>query len=509
MREGTIYDPTLYASPLNVFLPSFFPHICSETLPNGDIITMPSPKMHFEVIEALKKSKERTLIVAPRGSAKSTLITFLWVLYVSLYGLSTYTVIVSDSHTKACDFLSRIRMELEKNDFLREVFDITLNKPWAEGQISFTVGWLPKNRQVVNIIARGAGQSLRGFVKDVRPELIVLDDVETDESTATKQKVEKMQKWFWGQIVPSLDPINGKVIVVGTIISEESLLSSLISLAKQLPDTWVYKHYAIMDENKHSIWPERFPDWKIAQIKDEYERTGMLDKFYKEYMNDPQSNPNKPLDWRLLRPYNRLLLAQQGVPMRYYVAVDFGATPGLEGVLNDRDYTVVMVGGVDYNGNIYIVEYIKDRISLPEAINFMFALYFKYNCRGIAIESGGPQKAFYNMVIEAQRTRMQYMNTYELKHSTTMKKSTRIMTTIQPKLSAGKIYYLPENVEVLEDFKYYDPKSSRGHDDLLDCLSNLLIYLGEVGVLAPRMEPANIFEAGIQSDLNKPRIFMP
>lgn len=483
--QSPLHDPALYLDPLRTFLPCFFKHIITQYKRDGQEETLPSPEFHQEIVDVLKGQSPRTVIISPRGSAKSSLISFMWIMYVSMYGLSPFTILISDSHKKAVSFLSRIKRELEGNRFLREVFDIRLGTPWSQDDIVFYLGWL--NNLRVRIVARGTGQSLRGYVDDVRPTLVVCDDIETDENCATEDKRSKIRDWFWTGVIPAIDPHIGRVIVVGTIIHQDSLLSRFLD---NTPDNWIIKKYSILKEDGSPLWPERFSAEDIQRIKDEYIKQGMLHRFYQEYMNDVSGGELSAFNVSKIRWYNPFEL--NNLYLRNYMAVDFGAS-----IEAGADYSVIMVGGVSDSGDIYIREYVRDRMMPHEILDTMFNLYSKYSCLELGLETCGPQKAYVYMLNEACRSRGHYLRIREIRHR--IPKEQRIMA-IQPVLESGRLYTLATMRELSDELKVF-PRGK--HDDVSDCLGNLLIVLAENKATTPRNRYS------YEENVNTPNLFMP
>ncbi len=89
-------------------------------------------------------------------------------------------------------------------------------------------------------------------------------------------------------VIPSLSD-DGKICMIGTVISEDCFLY----WAKE-SETWKVLWFSIWDENKKSIWPERFPKSRILGIRKEFESVGNLNGFFQEYMNIAQSPDNAP-----------------------------------------------------------------------------------------------------------------------------------------------------------------------------------------------------------------------
>lgn len=494
MSKG-IYDPLLYRDPLRDFLPAFFPHIMEAVKPDGSIVKFPSPPFHYEIMDALKEMHPRTMILAPRGSSKSTLLTFVWLMYISCFGLSPFTIVVSDSYKKACGFLERLKRELMSNKFLINTFEISKGTPWATGELVLHLGWL--NGKRIRILARGAGQSLRGYVDDVRPTCVMLDDIEDEKNTNTPEQREKVRNWLYGQVLPGLDPVAGQLIIAGTIVHEDAMLARLYA---NPPDGWKTLRYGILDDAGKPIWPERFPLKKINSIKEEYARQGVLSKFYMEYMNDPSAKEFRTFSKDQIRYYNPFAIEGD---LRHYMATDFGYS--LKG---DSDYSVILVAGVDDAGNIYIREYIRERLKPSEVLSHIMDMYEKYQCNAVGIETNGPQKVYYYMLDEEKNNRSAY-NVKIVELNQNISKDARIVQ-LQPKFEGGQIFILPDMKDLENEITSYTPNSrSNMKDDVIDTLSNLLIVLNKMHAGGPRKVFNPVDYTSSTDNYSQHTIYMP
>jgi predicted phage terminase large subunit-like protein len=170
---------------------------------------------------------ERIAIAAPRNSAKSSISSTIYPLWSLCYEKDKFIVILSDTKGKAVEFLSHIKTEIETNEKLREDFpEIWENKPkrWANDEIVMANG--------SKIIALGSGQKIRGRrSRESRPSLIILDDVENETNTLTVESRDKLFNWFTKAVLKS-GAQGTNVIVVGTILHYDSLLSQLTDINK-------------------------------------------------------------------------------------------------------------------------------------------------------------------------------------------------------------------------------------------------------------------------------------
>src|SRR5687767_11765630 len=82
--------------------------------------------MHNELFGLLQNMisdrPQRIAIAAPRGHAKSTIVSETFVLWCICYKLEHYILIVSQTLDQASAYLSHIKHELETNPILKEDF---------------------------------------------------------------------------------------------------------------------------------------------------------------------------------------------------------------------------------------------------------------------------------------------------------------------------------------------------------------------------------------------------
>ncbi|MGG1669779.1 hypothetical protein ACIFOE_03850, partial [Paenibacillus sp. NRS-1783] len=96
-------------------------------------------KFHKELFTELRHMLAHTgLITAfglPREHGKSTISSFLFPLYATLYDKSQFTLIISATEQIALPFLDMIKDELETNTMLIEDFGIRKGSRWNNNEI--------------------------------------------------------------------------------------------------------------------------------------------------------------------------------------------------------------------------------------------------------------------------------------------------------------------------------------------------------------------------------------
>ena len=428
-----------------------------------------TPPFHHEVYSALADDDEkRVLIAAPRGTAKSTVTTLIYPLWRLAFKRSDedmFMVIISESQAQSINFLSRIKYHLTHSQNFKKTFgDMGPNtaQRWTHTDVVLANG--------TRIIAVGTGQRVRGFIEgDTRPNLIIVDDFESELNAFTPEARAKNRKWMTEAVIPSLSD-DGKICMIGTVISEDCFLY----WAKE-SETWKVLWFSIWDENKKSIWPERFPKSRILGIRKEFESVGNLNGFFQEYMNIAQSPDNAPFkpEWVKMHHYDYERIDGQNcltrtiddekkiIPVDIYCGVDPASS------LSARaDFFVVATIGVDSDNNKYVIDIYRNRISPAEQPQILIDKFKKYRPRRMKVETVGYQEALRVAVRDLMREENLYIPGLESGVKPRNSKSERLMSLV-PMFARKQFHFRPEDIEAQQEFLSY-PKGK--HDDIMDAV---------------------------------------
>ena len=194
---------------------------------------LPFSRMHRELFAALadlvNKRVGRLAVAAPRGHAKSTIVSLAYVLWCVLSEHEKLVLLVSATREQVILLLKAIKDELQQNGALLEDFPEICHpkgapnqpQPWRDNRILLHNGAM--------ISAYGAGQILRGVKNEIhRPGLIVVDDIENYEQVIHEEQRHKLHAWFNGTLLHAGHP-GTNVVVVGTILHHDSLLANLVN----------------------------------------------------------------------------------------------------------------------------------------------------------------------------------------------------------------------------------------------------------------------------------------
>ena len=234
------------------------PQAFARTYLQHHIKVAPS-QMHLELYKLLQEAstarQQRIAIAAPRGHAKTTIVSLVYVLWSVLYGKEKFVLLVSATREQAVQLLKAIRDELQTNPLLISDFPECCNPPgrkpaptpWKEHQIV-----LPNGSA---IRALGANQGLRGVKHNQhRPSLIIADDLENADTVIFEEQRDRLHRWFSGTLMKAGEP-STNVVVIGTVLHHHSLLASLTAPTS----SWTARVYAAI--KRFSDQPPLWEKW--------------------------------------------------------------------------------------------------------------------------------------------------------------------------------------------------------------------------------------------------------
>ena len=176
---------------------------------------------------------------APRGHAKTTNFTFLRVMKSIAYRLNYFILIISDTWNQGVLFLDSIRNEIKVNSEFTHTYGVTLETDKVD-ELVIRIANGDGTYHEMMIRAMGAGQKFRGLkFRSKRPDLVLLDDVENDELVRSDERRDKLKRWFWGTLIPSLaeiDPVKHIQLYSEFDLEEEHQVLQDILENDQIPE---------------------------------------------------------------------------------------------------------------------------------------------------------------------------------------------------------------------------------------------------------------------------------
>lgn len=317
--------------------------------------------------------KSRIVRAAPREFAKSFYHSVVWPLYAAITGLKRDIVIVSATQALSKDWLRIIRFELENNFAIHETFGHFENPggKWTEEEIVLANG--------ARIRAKGKEYQLRGL----HPDLIVLDDLETDESAASQELRHRDKEFFWNTVQYCLTD-RSQLVVVGTILHPDSLLADLVFREGKDRGWSVSLHRAL--ESDQSTWPSRHPTPKLLE-----ERSRNLYAFERERQNNPLGE-GKTL---ILREWRRTFTDRPEIS-ETFMAIDPAVSDK-----SSADYTAISILGVSPDGNVYDLNSMRGHWLPMDTVRRVAWLWktTKPQPRFVGLESVAAQRVFKPLIL--------------------------------------------------------------------------------------------------------------
>jgi len=198
------------------------------------------------------KHDNHLAIAAPRGHAKSTIVSFFYVMWLICHNKEKFILIFSATAKQAQTLLSDITNTLITNTKLLEDFsDVFAGNDNIRPKVT-QHEIITKNN--IKIMALGWEQNLRGFRhRQDRPTLMILDDIDSEKNTYSDSYREKLYKWLTNTLLKSGDR-KFNTVAIGTLLHPASLLSRLTS-SKEFPDwdKYIFKAVIHFSERK-DLW---------------------------------------------------------------------------------------------------------------------------------------------------------------------------------------------------------------------------------------------------------------
>jgi predicted phage terminase large subunit-like protein len=473
----------------------------------------------------------RFALAAPRGAAKSTLVSLILLLHDVVFHRERYIVLLSATERQARQRLRAIRAELDSPSV----------RPWIGSGIEVTGTTRSLRIGGVQIDVAGAGCELRGLnVDGWRPTKIVLDDAEPSRCADSPTARGRLLDWF-AEVVEYLGDRYTHIVAIGTILHEKSLLASLlgradfvshrarsiITHAEGSTEAWTQwrrllldlsdpdrrqharefhqAHRADMDAGSEVLWPDK-EDYEelMAQLTLQGRRA-----FAQEKQNEPMGPEEALFDpeqilrgfWRGSVLEIRLGAGDQATLLRSIPnAAKSGQRVGFldsalgkGGQRGSGDFAALAVVLELPDGTMLVERLEARRIPPSQQVGRLYDLHALAPFVEVGVEGTGFQELLLLPIEEERRRRRAARQRDDLAVRAirpTRSKAARI-ASLEPLLSAGRLVLAEGLDEELWDELRTWPRCR--HDDALDALA------GAVGLLQDRPQKTKKIYEGIRS----------
>lgn len=327
--------------------------------------------LHASIIHNVSDN-QASMDLAPRGHGKSTIGDVDFCITKVLRNPDIRIMIGSKTQTQASAFLKEIRTHFEQNVNLIRIFgDWKKSRDNVWNDKEFTVNRRTVIKKEATVSALGAS----GAVVSKHFDIIIGDDLVGFENARTEAQRKVLKEWFYSSLYPTLEP-DGEIHILGTRYSPMDLYEDLIKSKNYKIN--VQQAITIKDGQEYSLWESKFSLEKLRSIREE---TGLI-IFNMQYQNNTELAKGKIFKYKYFKHFeeydidydlNRVrvkVLDSQGVPYWIPVRIYMGADLAIsEDETSNNDYFVLTVIGVDKNKNVYVLDYLKERLTFNAQLN--------------------------------------------------------------------------------------------------------------------------------------------
>jgi hypothetical protein len=306
----------------------------------------------------------------------------------------------------------------------------------------------------------GIGGQLRGG----RRGLIVLDDLENEETASSEEQRDKLKRRIGKEIAPKLLP-NGELVYVGTPVHQLCYIHQVYQTPNNGWEKLMFPAYKDGRQEKgNEVWGIMYSHDFLQGEKSKWG----TNYFSSEYLCNPIVDENCPIKPEQVRTWTEL-------PHQYscVIAVDPAYSED-----TSADYKVASLVAIDQAQNRYLLNYIRTHEALGDFQDSIINLFLqnKAYCTGVGIPNSGVEKSFFDSFMKKCEERKVYPPIIELKNSFTRAGTTisvrnkrdRVVAALQPLFQNGKYYIRPEHLEAREELLLIGQSKN---DDIVDTMA--------------------------------------
>jgi len=492
------------------------------------IFTEKTPLLHVALHNFLNRPSKYKVICMFRGGGKTTSINKVDIFSKIFFEHERFIQIFSTTSTKAEKFIADAKSMII--NAIKKGYNIKKGVIWRTNAIEVIVD----NIHTCYIEVYGAGQDPRGSTYEfARPTLHIYDDIESNQgqyAIKTNDNRIKLRSWFYGECLPALDPIYGRVIFIGTILHTDSLLNRILNDVYEDgekldddEDEWDKLIIPIIEDGKSS-WRDRFPNTNadaklkekdifektgkvvkiesIEKIKRKYTRLGQLKTFYQEYLCVAQSEESRMFKEEYFKYFSHVEYSTKEtyiefknakeqkrvlIPEPLNIVFDDGSKIAIKDTVRfatkdqgssgskskkGNDDSVIITAAYDSGGNMYILDISCGKWTpFEKSVNIMRTFKtFEYSRLGI--ESGGMQNEYFYTIDLFQKETGIRIPVEEISHGG-VNKNIRI-ANLEVLFLAGKIWFNrsdPNTSKAEANFLAFDIDIEGANDNIPDAIA--------------------------------------
>lgn len=358
-------------------------------------------------------------------------------------------------------------------NYVRDRDGVVRHKPtgvWSQKE--FEIDHPERKARMVRDVTVSAS-TVEGTSTGLHCEVTVFDDLVTDEnyvSAAEREKVISCYKNF-----AKISTTGSRKYAVGTRYGDDDLYALLKELKVEYFDEnnnkvshpmWSIMERVVEDSPNRTgdgnfLWPRQqspltgewfgFDRREWALKKADLQIGGDVTGFYAQYYNDPNDASLDRLSRNHFKYFNPNLLKQIGSgnweynskPLKLFVAADLAFTEGGTLKLRKRDWTAVVVIGIDTEGYIYVLELKRFQTDQVEKYyEEIIEMQEYWGFRKIIVETNNGGKLVKRYLEDEIRRQGGFLEVEGIAHTShDGKKEERIIQALEPRYRNGTIFH--------------------------------------------------------------------
>lgn len=393
---------------------------------------------HQMVMNDFLSSRKFAMVLAPRGSGKSTACTVCYTILEILKDPNVRIMIASRALDQSKAFLKEIKHNLQKES-LTEIFGELKGDKWDETQIS-VAGRTAQFKEHTLTIA-GAD----GTVVSKHFNIIICDDIVDKKNSRTETTRTQVLDFFYTSLIPTLEP-GGHLRMVGTRYNPEDIYGYLKENDDNFKDNIftipaLYNRHtgeaADIEEDTDgnitvskdvvSYDPIRFPKEDLL-----LKRTSMpISSFECQFMNRTEFMEGTYFKESWIGEYDDL---PENLVQKYDLRVWTGVDLAISDKEENDEFAIVTIGVSPKNFEIYLLDYLSGRYTINQQKHLVGNIYDEWKPLRVFIESNAYQAALAGAVYDL------FPHIPTMQVYTTKDKVTRALS-IQPYFERRKVFF--------------------------------------------------------------------
>lgn len=264
-----------------------------------------------------RSRREQYAVAAPRGAAKSTVVSFADVLHDIVYGLEAFVGIVSYNHRLSDQLVGDLYHVLRTPDAAPELHAIFGPFEVSGTKTEFVAFSRRYGRaRGTAVRAYSARSTMRGQKHDgVRFTKILLDDLEDPDRVRQPANRDLDQRFVESDAIQAGEP-GLTTIMVGTVLCADSVLQRYLD---PRAGSWESRHYRSLmawPNERHGLWEQARGIWSDLSLGGARARYDAMIAFYEQ--NRAAMDAGAEVLWHARRPLPALMTTYWEKPRAFF-----------------------------------------------------------------------------------------------------------------------------------------------------------------------------------------------